>query len=230
MAFIGRDPSTGSIRTVLDLLSLPNAAQVSSTQNVSVDVHDDYRTQKFIPPEPTFKLVTDLHFSDDDSTTYIHLGDPVPLSPTTTARPSDNSILQQTHFPYHNEDPLSDCTVSITSDFDDPLPSSSGYEGANEGQDSVRSDGYTTVSAMTTRLPTAGGFDHNSAKMVEVHRILDLQPEVVQQSGPRDPCRPVASANDITAAVLTADSEAGESAETRASSLSPAPSNVQERT
>ena len=230
MAFMGRDPSTGSIRTVLDLLSLPNVAQVSSTQSVSVDIHDDYGTQKFMPSEPTFKLITDLPFSDDDSTTYIHLGVPMPLSPTvTTNGPTDDLILQQTHFPCQNEQPLSDCTVSITSDLDDPPSSSGGYEGAHEKQDSVRPDGYTTVSGMTS-LPTAGGFDYNSAGMVEVHKILDLQPEVVRQSGRTDPCGQVESVNDTTAAVLTADSEAGENAETHTSSPSPAPTNIQERT
>ena len=183
MAFLGRDPTTESLRTILELLSLPNTAElIPATKSADVDVNDDGEPQDLTLSEPVLKAVTDLQFSDNDSRTYIHLGIPVPLSstPNTETALNDDELTHESILPHNHV--LCHCqqtsTNSLTSTLDDWLINSSGYDSILERRNSELSDGYTTMSVITAGMPTLPSPDRNSAGSIQVHKTLDLQSEV----------------------------------------------------
>ena len=186
MVFMVRDPTTESLRTVLDLLSLPATGETPATPSVTIDVHDDSKPRDLLPSESVLKVVTDFQFLDDNSLTYIHLGDPMLLSSTVSGDSALNDedgllheyLFQQTNALCHYKQPSTDCSISLTSTLDDQPFSSSGHESKQARTDSEQSDGYTTMGAITLRLPTAPNSNQNLAGMIQAHETLDVQQEV----------------------------------------------------
>lgn len=209
--YIARDPTTESLKTILDSISLSATMEVTAVKDIKPAAQWEIQHQEFSIQEQALKLDTDLQLSEDDSSTYIQDITKIPVTrapsfdehhPSCAAHDQDadnagisfltesawdteqgiQGALAQTPAMSLDEQSSTDCTISLASS-SEYLPSiSNGYESIQGRTESIRSDGYIPVDASTVNSTTSASSNWPSTNTDHPHSPTDSDPKLVQQT------------------------------------------------